>query len=314
MPARTVRTTHRLNDTAPGPASVKFKTVAQHRQVFEDVVATDSRFLVRSSSSLSCVRVSKLRGLVSSRARVCARHDEPGVNLGSRLAGGDYTMGSGEHTLSLPRGPNSTTDTYMRPDVTWDQDAGHRLGDGRFRSHPRWDVHYEPTGIRDNVATPSHLVFETRSHANNTVDGVLTWNVTRGWEGYAYRLCVTARHVPAEIAGGHAEASDVRTRMAGVQERLGVAKALVASRLFSTRCMLIVVPKCLRCYSASDTLDAIAGTYGAAWLDLWTVNPQVSLHPHPCHDDDGATSPLLLCASLHRRQRAASAARRQEPR
>ena len=190
-------------------------------------------------------------------------------------------MGSGQHTLSLPRGANSTTDTYMRPDVTWDQDAGHRVGDGRFKSQPGWDVHYEPTGIRDNIATPSHLVLETRSHANNTVDGVLTWNVSRGWEGYAYRLCVTARHVPAEIAGGHAEASDVRTRMAELQESLGTPKALVASRLFSTRCMLIIVPKCLRCYSAADTLDAIAGTYGAAWLDLWTVNPQVSLPPVP---------------------------------
>ena len=87
------------------------------------------------------------------------------------------------------------------------------------------------------MPAPSHLIFQTRTFDNYTVQGTLTWNVSRGWEGYAYRVCITARHVP-------------------------VAAAAAASKLFGRRCMYVVVPKCLRCFSPDDTLDDISRLYG----------------------------------------------------
>ena len=158
------------------------------------------------------------------------------------------------------------------------------------------------TGIRDNIATPSHLVLETRSHANNTVDGVLTWNVTRGWEGYAYRLCVTARHVPAEIAGGHAEASDVRTRMAGLQESLGAPKALVASRLDT-------VQRPWYAPNTSSTVpcrDAAGATSCAAWRDAGECERNVGFMRERCTKTCGRCDDAHLHGGdLHRAERCA---------
>ena len=104
-----------------------------------------------------------------------------------------------------------------------------------------WETVAEPLGVRDNVPAPSQLIFDTHSSDNYTVEGTLTWNVSRGWEGYAYRVCVTARHVPVQ-AGAAAE------------------------RLFGRRCVYVIVSKCLRCFSGADTLDGISRLYGDIYI------------------------------------------------
>jgi hypothetical protein len=69
---------------------------------------------------------------------------------------------------------------------------------------------------------------------HGSTPGVLTWNVSRGWEGYGYRLCALARHVPVPMA------------------------KTMNFHLFVKRCIFLVVPKCLRCYTSNDNLGASA--------------------------------------------------------
>mmetsp|Transcript_104778 Transcript_104778/g.168678 ORF Transcript_104778/g.168678 Transcript_104778/m.168678 type:complete len:773 (+) Transcript_104778:70-2388(+) len=154
--------------------------------------------------------------------------------LDSILPGGRHSKGNDSHTLLLPS--SALDDAKLKAQVKWDRDTG------------SWVSIAEPVGIRDNSLSPSHLVFQTKSNAmNNSVEGVLTWNVSRGWEGYAYRVCITARQVP-------------------------VSRSISVFHLFSQRCIYIIVPKCQRCYTSNDNLDAIARSYGATWLDMWSVN------------------------------------------
>jgi len=152
------------------------------------------------------------------------------------LPGGTYLMGNASHTLELPAAAGAALPARStRPEQRWNADTG------------SWETVAEPLGVRDNVPAPSQLIFDTHSSDNYTVEGTLTWNVSRGWEGYAYRVCVTARHVPVQ-AGAAAE------------------------RLFGRRCVYVIVSKCLRCFSGADTLDGISRLYGATWLDLWSAN------------------------------------------
>lgn len=108
--------------------------------------------------------------------------------------------------------------------------------------------------IPDNVAEPSGLNMTSVTRCGGVADsacGTMLWAVTRGWEGYAYEICVTARHaiVPATV---------------------------VDSAAFNTRCVYFVVPKCRRCYTPTDSLHAISASYGTTWVDLWSVNPALS--------------------------------------
>jgi len=105
--------------------------------------------------------------------------------------------------------------------------------------------------IPDNTAEPSHMLFSSWTdfdHGN--VSGMIEWNVSKGWEGFAYKLCVTAYHAVVPLA-------------------------LRSLDLSNERCFFVVVPKCTKCLTAFDTLDSVSGFYGANWIDLWSSNRQL---------------------------------------
>lgn len=108
-----------------------------------------------------------------------------------------------------------------------------------------------PLDLLNNELQPSNLNFSTSSACDGVPDsvcGTLEWRVSRGWEGFAYELCATARHAV-------------------------FPSTLTTSFLFATRCVLIVVPKCHKCFRSGDDLHTLARRYGSTWLDLWSVNP-----------------------------------------
>ncbi len=154
--------------------------------------------------------------------------------LDSQLDGGAYSVGAAVHSLRLPLQRPATK--QAKPLVQWDRESD------------SWVTAPQPIGIPDNVASPSSLSFETVADlSENSVRGVLTWNISQGWEGYAYKFCITARQVP-------------------------VARNIREHELFARRCVYVVVPKCRRCFSSLDNLDTIAKLYDAKWLDVWSVN------------------------------------------
>jgi hypothetical protein len=183
------------------------------------------------------------------------------AQLDSPVPGGGYSLGAPHHTLSLP-GTLEPSVKYTKAQIKWDSDSS------------TWTTTSESLGIRDNSLAPSALVFQTTMAQNNTVQGVLSWNVSRGWEGYAYRVCVTARPLPLSAitsASSDTSATDDPSIF----------------QLFAKKCMYIVVPKCVRCHGRGDNLDAIAQDYGARWLDLWSVNLELinTTVPDPTKDE-----------------------------
>jgi hypothetical protein len=142
-----------------------------------------------------------------------------------------YCLGALNYTLKLPRAnlPEKTTASY----VAYNK---------KKREYERLS---KTLGIVDNEGEPSNLVLKTMT-AGDVVQGELSWNVSRGWEGYGYKLCVTARH-----------ALSVST--------------IITSDLFAKRCIFVVVPKCLKCYAPFDDLSSIAMGYGATWYKLSKV-------------------------------------------
>ena len=53
-------------------------------------------------------------------------------------------------------------------------------------------------GLRSNALQPSRLLWETStSRTTSELTGLLRFNFSLGWEGYAYKVCVTARQVRA---------------------------------------------------------------------------------------------------------------------
>jgi hypothetical protein len=142
-----------------------------------------------------------------------------------------YCLGALNYTLKLPRAnlPEKTTANY----VAYNKKKG------------EYERLSKTLGIVDNEGEPSNLVLKTMT-AGDVVQGELSWNVSRGWEGYGYKLCVTARH-----------ALSVST--------------IITSDLFAKRCIFVVVPKCLKCYAPFDDLSSIAMGYGATWYTLSKV-------------------------------------------
>ncbi len=146
-----------------------------------------------------------------------------------------YCLGDLTHTLELPSGqlPEKTTSGHVEYNKATHEYE--RTSDG--------------LGIGNNELQPSNLTFTTViSEDLKRVSGELVWNVSRGWEGYGYKLCVTARH-----------ASSYWNRT-------------LTSPDFATRCIYVVVPKCRKCYGPGDNLASIAMGYGSSWLDLWSLN------------------------------------------
>jgi hypothetical protein len=103
-------------------------------------------------------------------------------------------------------------------------------------------------GLQSNALQPSKLLWSTStSRTTSDMTGLLRFNFSLGWEGYAYKVCVTARQAP-------------------------VAPSVTAAAYFNTRCFYVVVPKCRKCFGPTDTLFDIAALYRGAWLDLWSLN------------------------------------------
>ena len=143
-----------------------------------------------------------------------------------------YCLGPAEYTLRLPK--NQPAESKTQEYVVYNKGA------------QAFEYTRDGLGIVDNVGQPSNLTFTTKT-LGDEVTGTLFWNVSRGWEGYGYKLCVTARHA-------------------------AVNYSVVTSDSFAKRCIYVVVPKCQKCYGPSEDLSAIASRYGAHWLDLWSVN------------------------------------------
>ena len=146
-----------------------------------------------------------------------------------------YCLGNLSHTLALPKG---------------------QLAEKRAKAHTYYDKTSQSfqkkedlLGILDNTKQPSKLTLTTVT-SDDEVIGTLLWNVSRGWEGYSYKLCVTARHAVA-------------------------SPSILVSNRFAKRCVYVVVPKCQKCYAPSDDLFSIASRYGGSWLDLWSLNRQL---------------------------------------
>ncbi|EKX55225.1 hypothetical protein GUITHDRAFT_160406 [Guillardia theta CCMP2712] len=105
--------------------------------------------------------------------------------------------------------------------------------------------------IPDNLAEPSHMIFSCLTDfQNGNVSGTVEWNVSKGWEGFAYKLCVTAYHAVVPLASRSLD-------------------------LANERCFFVIVPKCSKCLTAVDTLDSVSAFYGANWIDLWSSNHQM---------------------------------------
>jgi len=103
-------------------------------------------------------------------------------------------------------------------------------------------------GLYSNALQPSKLLWESStSRTDSNMQGMLRFNFSLGWEGYAYKVCVTARQAP-------------------------VAPSVTSAAYFNTRCFYVVVPKCRKCFGPTDTLYGIAHRYQAQWLDLWSIN------------------------------------------
>lgn len=119
-----------------------------------------------------------------------------------------YCLGPLSYTLSLPK--------TQLPEK---QTEGHVVYSKSTQTYQRAR---DGLGIPDNSFQPSNLTLKTETKGSN-VTGILFWNVSRGWEGYGYRLCVTARHAP-------------------------VATSILVSENFNKRCVYVVVPKCQKCY------------------------------------------------------------------
>jgi len=108
--------------------------------------------------------------------------------------------------------------------------------------------------ILDNLQQPSSIVIDSTTECSlGAVCGRMRWNVSRGWEGYAYQMCIKA--VPAGIPVWG----------------LDMTKSYVGSR-----CVYVVVPKCAKCVAPAETLYSIATSYSTSWLDLWSVNPELT--------------------------------------
>ena len=137
------------------------------------------------------------------------------------------------HTLALPdmQLPEKTTSSHVAYN----------------KASQEFERNTDGLGIGDNELQPSNLTFAT-TISGDQVSGQLSWDVSRGWEGYAYRLCVTARHASSWWV------------------------LTLTSPTFATRCIYVVVPKCQKCYGPGDDLTSIAFAYGSNWLDLWSVN------------------------------------------
>jgi len=121
----------------------------------------------------------------------------------------------------------------------------------------------------DNTQQPSELNLTAVTQCGGVSDsvcGTLVFNVSRGWEGYAYEVCVTARHAIVQASQA-------------------------TSAAFASRCVYYVVPKCRKCYTQHDTLHAIAASYGSTWLDLWSVNPHLSNTTAPSSADEVGGTP-----------------------
>jgi len=107
-------------------------------------------------------------------------------------------------------------------------------------------------GLQSNALQPSRLLWETStSRTTSDMTGLLRFNFSLGWEGYAYKVCVTARQAP-------------------------VAPAVTAAAYFNTRCFYVVVPKCRKCFGPTDTLFDIAALYRGKWLDLWSSSSSLT--------------------------------------
>jgi len=143
-----------------------------------------------------------------------------------------YCLGPAQYTLRLPKSQLAETQTENY--VAYNKES------------QAFEYKTDNLGILDNVDQPSNLTFTTQT-SGDEVTGTLFWNVSRGWEGYGYKLCVTARHA-------------------------SINYSVTESEIFAKRCIYVVVPKCQKCYGPSEDLSAIASRYGAHWLDLWSVN------------------------------------------
>jgi len=143
-----------------------------------------------------------------------------------------YCLGPMQYTLALPKTdlPEKTTASHVVYNKA--SQAFERKLDG--------------LGISDNTGQPSNLMLTTLT-SGNQVRGVLFWNVSRGWEGYGYKLCVTARHA-------------------------AVSASTLTSDRFAKRCIYVVVPKCQKCYGPAEDLSIMAARYAGTWLDLWSLN------------------------------------------
>jgi LysM repeat protein len=144
-----------------------------------------------------------------------------------------YCLGDLTHTLALPNRqlPEKMTSGHVEYNKATHEYE--RTSDG--------------LGIADNELQPSNLTFATVI-SGDLVSGELVWNVSRGWEGYGYKLCITARHASSWW------------------------ELTLTSPNFATRCIYVVVPKCQKCYGPGDNLASIAMGYGSNWLDLWSLN------------------------------------------
>jgi hypothetical protein len=143
-----------------------------------------------------------------------------------------YCLGTAQHTLRLPK--TQLAETQTEKYVAYNKKS------------QAFEYKKDNLGILDNVDQPSNLTFTTQT-SGDEVTGTLFWNVSRGWEGYGYKICVTARHA-------------------------SINYSVTESENFAKRCIYVVVPKCQKCYGPSEDLSAIASRYGAHWLDLWSVN------------------------------------------
>jgi len=159
-----------------------------------------------------------------------------GAMVDTPLPNGRPSLTVLEHTLQLPTAPQPLRET--RGGVT--------------------------VNIPDNSMEPAGLNLTAVTRCDGVTDsacGTLVWEVNRGWEGYAYEVCVIARHAI-------------------------VPSSQTDSSAFNSRCVYVVVPKCRRCYRVSDSLHAIASSYGTSWVDLWSVNPGLSNTTAPSSSDE----------------------------
>ena len=147
-----------------------------------------------------------------------------------------YCLKQSEYTLTLPtfQPKKATTASYVYYD----------------KSSQEFQKTSDMLGIQENTVQPSHLTLKTVSSGDEVL-GTLFWNVSRGWEGYGYYICIVARHAL-------------------------VRATIETSGYFAKRCFYVIVPKCRKCYGPKDNLASIAKAYGASWLDLWSINTQLS--------------------------------------